>query len=114
MRLPRPVLTSLRKPHFNPHILKCISRRSITHFNIISHTTSCQHARHWRGGVEPGHESSLKLAVKQYIPKDNPKPTRGDVTFIGAAANGFPKVYFFSLNPHSSLQNLPFTTLLVL
>ncbi|KAM5517894.1 toxin biosynthesis [Fusarium oxysporum f. sp. phaseoli] len=32
-----------------------------------------------------------KLAVKQYIPHDNPNPQPGDVTIIGAHANGFPK-----------------------
>lgn len=31
------------------------------------------------------------MAVKQYIPKDNPNPRPGDVTIIGAHANGFPK-----------------------
>ncbi|KAF5662750.1 host-specific ak-toxin akt2 [Fusarium heterosporum] len=31
------------------------------------------------------------LAVKQYIPHDNPNPQPGDVTIIGAHANGFPK-----------------------
>ena len=29
--------------------------------------------------------------MKQYIPKDNPNPRPGDVTIIGAHANGFPK-----------------------
>ncbi|KLO85796.1 host-specific AK-toxin Akt2 [Fusarium fujikuroi] len=31
------------------------------------------------------------LAVKQYVPHDNPNPQPGDVTIIGAHANGFPK-----------------------
>lgn len=32
------------------------------------------------------------MAVKQYIPLDNPNPQPGDVTILGAHANGFPKV----------------------
>lgn len=71
-----------------------VFKRSMSHFNIISHTARCQHTRHWQGAVEPGHEHSLGLAVKQYVPKSNPKPRPGDVTFIGAAANGFPKVSY--------------------
>ncbi|KAF4992835.1 hypothetical protein FGRMN_6887 [Fusarium graminum] len=38
-----------------------------------------------------GDEDSPKLAVKQYIPHDNANPQPGDVTIIGAHANGFPK-----------------------
>jgi hypothetical protein len=34
----------------------------------------------------------LHLAVKQYIPLDNPNPQPGDVTILAAHANGFPKV----------------------
>ncbi|TVY75895.1 Abhydrolase domain-containing protein mpaH [Lachnellula suecica] len=63
----------------------------MSHFNIINHTSRCQHTRHWRRAVEPGFESSLKLAVKQYVPKSNDEPRAGDVTFVGAIANGFPK-----------------------
>ncbi|KAI2908356.1 hypothetical protein CBS147371_10066 [Aspergillus niger] len=43
------------------------------------------------GAVKAGHESELRLAVKQYIPIDNPHPKEGDVTIIGAHANAFPK-----------------------
>jgi hypothetical protein len=67
----------------------------MSHFKIINHTSRCQHTRHWRGGFEPGYEHSLKLAVKQYVPRSNVKPQPGDVTFVGAAANGFPKVSSF-------------------
>jgi hypothetical protein len=37
-------------------------------------------------------EDVLYLAVKQYTPLSNPNPQSGDVTIIGAHANGFPKV----------------------
>ncbi|KAK2790548.1 hypothetical protein FQN52_005567 [Onygenales sp. PD_12] len=36
-------------------------------------------------------EETLWLSVKQYIPIDNPNPKPGDITIIGAHANGFPK-----------------------
>ncbi|KAL3962283.1 hypothetical protein ACCO45_003806 [Purpureocillium lilacinum] len=38
-----------------------------------------------------GDSDTPRLAVKQYIPLDNPTPKPGDVTIIGAHANGFPK-----------------------
>ncbi|KAK3112813.1 hypothetical protein LTR53_010524 [Teratosphaeriaceae sp. CCFEE 6253] len=41
--------------------------------------------------AELGIENDLRLRVKQYIPKTNTHPKSGDVTIIGAHANGFPK-----------------------
>ncbi|KAM0248337.1 hypothetical protein ACHAP5_003507 [Fusarium lateritium] len=38
-----------------------------------------------------GEDDTPKLAVKQYIPHDNTNPRPGDVTIVGAHANGFPK-----------------------
>ncbi|KAL3479959.1 Alpha/beta hydrolase family-domain-containing protein [Aspergillus californicus] len=66
-------------------------RRHLSHFRILTHTCRCQNIRERPGAVLPGHENSLRLAVKQYIPLDNPTPKDGDVTIIGAHANGFPK-----------------------
>lgn len=63
-------------------------------FHIIEHTVRAQSVRERPGAVKPGHERELRLAVKQYIPVDNPSPAAGDVTLIGAHANGFPKVAF--------------------
>lgn len=39
-------------------------------------------------------EAVFRLAVKQYTPLENLSPQPGDVTIIGAHANGFPKVRF--------------------
>lgn len=72
--------------------IKALARREMSHFKVIEHKTRCQHIRERPGAVEPGHEHQLKLAVKQYVPKDNPHPKEGDVTLIGAHGNGFPKV----------------------
>ncbi|ETI21998.1 hypothetical protein G647_06068 [Cladophialophora carrionii CBS 160.54] len=60
-------------------------------FDIVEHTVPCQHIREYPRGTADAQESVLYLAVKQYIPKDNPDPQPGDVTIIGAHANGFPK-----------------------
>jgi len=68
------------------------TRRSLSHFVVHEHIIPTQHTRHWPRGTEIGHENSLKLAVKQYVPNDNLSPGQGDITFIGAHANGFPKV----------------------
>ncbi len=64
----------------------------MSHFRVIEHTVRCQGVRERLGAVKPGHENQLRLAVKQYIPIDNPTPGDGDVTLIGAHANAFPKV----------------------
>ncbi|KAL4750065.1 hypothetical protein BDW72DRAFT_204182 [Aspergillus terricola var. indicus] len=66
-------------------------RKHMSHFRVIEHTVRAHHIRERLGAVKPGHENELRLAVKQYVPLDNPNPKYGDVTLIGAQANGFPK-----------------------
>ncbi|KAJ5693156.1 hypothetical protein N7462_002579 [Penicillium macrosclerotiorum] len=63
----------------------------MSHFRIIRHEARAQNIRERPGAVKVGHERELRLAVKQYIPHDNPCPADGDLTIIGAHANGFPK-----------------------
>lgn len=60
-------------------------------FRVIDHTVECQHVREYPRATLSGQDEVLHLAVKQYIPKDNPDPQPGDVTILGAHANGFPK-----------------------
>lgn len=71
-------------------IQPCI--KYMSHFRVVEHTARCQNVRQRPGAVKAGHENELRLAVKQYIPLDNPHPKEGDVTIIGAHANAFPKV----------------------
>jgi hypothetical protein len=61
------------------------------HFTITTHIVRAQHTRGRPAGAERGRENELRLHVKQYVPKTNPNPKPGDVTIIGAQANGFPK-----------------------
>ncbi|KAL3956445.1 hypothetical protein ACCO45_009291 [Purpureocillium lilacinum] len=61
-------------------------------FNITEHTIQASHIRDFPRATASSQDEALLLAVKQYVPKDNPKPQRGDLTVIGAHANGFPKV----------------------
>ena len=60
-------------------------------FHVIEHIVPCQHIRDYPHAVLDDQETVLNLHVKQYIPVDNPDPQPGDVTIIGAHANGFPK-----------------------
>lgn len=60
-------------------------------FHIRTHTIRAQHTRERAAGAERGRENDLRHHVKQYIPKANTSPRPGDVTIIGAQANGFPK-----------------------
>jgi hypothetical protein len=61
-------------------------------FNIKEHILEAQHIRHFARATNTSQEDVLRLAIKQYTPKDNLHPASGDVTIIGAHANGFPKV----------------------
>ncbi|KAF7594572.1 hypothetical protein BBP40_008839 [Aspergillus hancockii] len=88
-----------RKYYFNSARLfetPCINRgfqprRTMSYFRIIEHTVRSQHIRDRFGATEPDQSTNLRLAVKQYVPKSNERPFTGDVTIIGAHANGFPK-----------------------
>lgn len=68
-----------------------VQRRLMSNFTIKEHVIRTQHTRERAAGAERGRESDLRLHVKQYIPKDDTTTSRGDVTIIGAHANGFPK-----------------------
>ena len=61
-------------------------------FRIDEHIVPCQHIRQYPHATAYDQEDVLHLAVKQYTPLDNPNPKPGDVTILGAHANGFPKV----------------------
>ena len=61
-------------------------------FQIVEHVAPCQHIREYPRAIAVEQEAPLLLSVKQYIPLDNPNPEPGDITILGAHANGFPKV----------------------
>lgn len=63
----------------------------MSNFSIIEHRVPCSYIRDFPGALAGDDSDQLHLAVKQYIPRDNPNPKHGDVTIIGAHANGFPK-----------------------
>jgi hypothetical protein len=65
---------------------------SAKYFHIQEHTLPSSHIRSYPYATLNDEDEVLHLAIKQYTPLDNPKPKRGDVTIIGAHANGFPKV----------------------
>jgi hypothetical protein len=61
-------------------------------FHIHEHVIDGAHIREYARAASVDQERPMKLHVKQYTPVDNPNPKDGDVTVIGAHANGFPKV----------------------
>lgn len=61
-------------------------------FRVQEHTVPCQHIRHYPHATKDSQETVLHLSVKQYTPLENLHPRPGDITIIGAHANGFPKV----------------------
>ncbi|KAK3402099.1 Alpha/beta hydrolase family-domain-containing protein [Sordaria brevicollis] len=60
-------------------------------FIIKEHKVEGQHIREYSHATANSQEEILYLSVKQYIPKSNPNPQPGDLTIIGAHANGFVK-----------------------
>ncbi|CAG9989351.1 unnamed protein product [Clonostachys byssicola] len=60
-------------------------------YRVIQHTIDCCHTRDYIAATANGDADAPKLSVKQYIPLNNPTPEPGDITIIGAHANGFPK-----------------------
>ncbi|KEF51205.1 uncharacterized protein A1O9_12708 [Exophiala aquamarina CBS 119918] len=60
-------------------------------FHVVEHTVPGQHIREYPRGLSGSQDGVLKLAVNQYIPKDNLNPQAGDVTILGAHATGFVK-----------------------
>lgn len=60
-------------------------------FRIVEHKIPCSYIRDFPGALSGDDDLPLHLAVKQYIPFNNPNPRPGDVTIIATHANGFPK-----------------------
>src|SRR5450755_3759039 len=60
-------------------------------FKIVEHIVPCQHIRDYPQATACEQEDVLHMAVKPYVPLDNPNPRSGDVTLIGTQACGFPK-----------------------
>ncbi|KAI9713784.1 MAG: hypothetical protein M1820_000514 [Bogoriella megaspora] len=60
-------------------------------FRIQEHILPGQHIRHYPHSTANSQEEIINFVVKQYTPLENIHPRPGDVTIIGAHANGFPK-----------------------
>jgi len=84
---------------------------SVYPFEIKSHKVEAQHIREYPNATAHSQEEVLYLAVKQYIPRNNPSPQPGDVTIIASHANGFVKVRHPSPAKHLPFSNLQTGTL---
>ncbi|KAF1989385.1 alpha/beta-hydrolase [Aulographum hederae CBS 113979] len=60
-------------------------------FRLNEHVLPCNHIREYYRATANEQEDVFHLAIKQYTPLDNLQPKNGDITIIGAHANGFPK-----------------------
>ncbi|KAK1248735.1 hypothetical protein MKX08_006955 [Trichoderma sp. CBMAI-0020] len=60
-------------------------------FDIHQHTIQASHIREYPRATATSQDDALLLHVKQYIPKHGGPARKGDITIIGAHANGFPK-----------------------
>jgi hypothetical protein len=61
-------------------------------FKIQEHTIPTAHIREYPRALAGDQEEELKLAIKQYTPRESAAKDDQGVTVIGAHANGFPKV----------------------
>ncbi|KAF9696233.1 hypothetical protein EKO04_006081 [Ascochyta lentis] len=64
---------------------------SSRYFRLDEHKIEASHIRNFPRALSTHENDTLYLAIKQYTPLDNPNPQDGDITIIGAHANGFPK-----------------------
>ncbi|PYH28359.1 alpha/beta hydrolase [Aspergillus neoniger CBS 115656] len=60
-------------------------------FRVIEHTVPCQHIREYPAATRKTQEDVLHLAVKQYIPTNDPTPLPRAVTILIAPGSGFAK-----------------------
>ncbi|KAF2213524.1 hypothetical protein CERZMDRAFT_39253 [Cercospora zeae-maydis SCOH1-5] len=76
-------------------------------FDVKEHVVPCQHIRGFPRATAHKQEELLHLSVKQYLPHDNRDAQVGDVTIIGAHAQGFPKELYEPLwaDIHSRLKS---------
>ena len=81
-------------------------------FIIKEHILPCSHIREYPRATSSSQEDVLHLHIKQYTPRDNPDPQPGDLTIIGAHANGFSKELYEPLwcDLHRSLATRSTTT----
>ncbi len=61
-------------------------------FDIKEHVIPGEHTREYAHAKATSQEETLVIHVKQYTPRGNGAPQKGDLNVIGAHANGFPKV----------------------
>ncbi|KAG7123442.1 Abhydrolase domain-containing protein mpaH like [Verticillium longisporum] len=81
-------------------------------FTITEQILPGAYIREFPHALSTSQESTLRLAVKIYTPKDNTSPQPGDVTLIAAHANGFPKELYEAmwadLHAEAAKANPPF------
>ena len=80
------------------------SSSTSSRFRVVQHVIPCAHTREYPHATSGGDDTPLSLAVNQYLPLSNTKAKPGDVTIIGAHANGFPKVSIAILIPSSLIE----------
>ncbi|KAJ5594735.1 toxin biosynthesis protein [Penicillium hispanicum] len=70
-------------------------------FQIVEHIIPGQHIREHPHSVNGRQETALQLAIKQYIPLDQPNPVPDNaVTVLGLHGNGFPQELYEPLWGH--------------
>ncbi|KAL7951865.1 Alpha/beta hydrolase family domain-containing protein [Trichoderma barbatum] len=67
------------------------SSASSSVFEIREHTIQASHIREYPRATAVSQDEPFLLHVKQYTPRNSGPPRKGDITIVGAHANGFPK-----------------------
>ncbi|KAM0279000.1 hypothetical protein ACHAQH_004868 [Verticillium albo-atrum] len=81
-------------------------------FTITEQILPGAYIREFPHGLGTSQESTVRLAVKIYTPKDNTSPQPGDITVVATHANGFPKELYeplwADLHAETTKPNAPF------
>lgn len=75
-------------------------------FDIKEHVIPGEHTREYAHAKANSQEDTLVIHVKQYTPKGNGPPQKGDLSIISGHANGFPKVQWPSIRTGQSAHRL--------
>lgn len=74
------------------YIFALVAMSSPSPWRTIEHIIPCQHIREYPAATTGTQNDVLHLAVKQYLPTNNPKPRAEDITIVIAPGGGFGKV----------------------
>lgn len=75
-------------------LLNLVVTMTLLGFNVHEHVILCQHIRGYRHATKNA-TAGLRLAIKEYVPKESVKSAGTPITIIATHANGISKVMIY-------------------